>query len=441
MSKPLLIFYSPINTFSGYGARGRDLAYSLIKLKEPEFDVRFISCPWGGCPSGALNPNQLEDKFILDRILPGGQMPKQPDVWIMHTVPNEMQRAGSIYNILITAGMESTICLPEWIEGCNRADLVITSSEHAKKVFESSAFDKTDNRTQQKIDIIKLIKPVKVLFEGLDTKKYHVLDLHSFSMQEHFNLWSMDESFAFLLVGHWLPGELNQDRKNIGGTIRIFLEAFKNKKNAPALVLKVSGGAPSIIDREELLDKIDLIKRSVKATTLPSIYLIHGDLTDDEMNELYAHPKVKAFVLLTKGEGFGRPLLEFSVHQKPIITTAWSGHLDFLTPEFNVLVPGTLEKIHPSAVVKGIFHPESQWFSVNASEAAHAMKDVFENYKNYLEPAKRQAYRSRTEFSIEKMEEKLKEILDTNIPKVSVPISIKLPALKKLQIPEELKQQ
>ena len=440
MSKPLLIFYSPITIFCGYGARGRDLARSLIKLKEPEFEVRFIACPWGGCPTGALDSAVPDDKILLDRILPGGQMPKQPDIWIMHTVPNEMQRVGSIYNILITAGMESTICLPEWIDGCNRADLVITSSEHAKKVFESSVFEKTDNRTGQKLEPTKITKPIKVLFEGLDTKTYFKSPNPPFET-DPFDLSSIKEEFAFLSVGHWLPGDINQDRKNLSGLIKIFLEAFKNKNKAPALILKISGGAPSVIDREELLDRIDLIKRSVKANTLPSIYLLHGELTDAEMNSLYANPKIKSFALLTKGEGFGRPFLEFSVHQKPIITTAWSGHLDFLSPEFNVLVSGTLEKIHPSAVVKNLFHPESQWFSVNASEAAHAMKDVYENYKNYLEGAKRQAYRSRTEFSIEKMEEKLKEILDSNVPKVSVPISIKLPALKKLQIPEELKQQ
>jgi len=432
MPKPLLVLYSPINVFSGYSSRGRELAHSLVKLKEPEFDVRFIACNWGACPHGALDASNPQDKILLDRILPNGQLPYHPSVWIMHTVPSEMQRVGSVYNILVTAGMESTICLPEWVEGCNRADLVIVSSEHAKTVFEQSTFQKKDDRTGQPLELTKLSKPIKVLFEGLNTDVYK-------KTTGTFNLDQVEESFAFLLVGHWLQGEMNADRKGISTAIKIFLEAFKNKKNAPALIMKVSGGAPSIIDREDLLDKIDAIKRTVKATTLPSIYLIHGELTDTEMNDLYAHPKIKSMILFTKGEGFGRPLLEFSVHAKPIITSKWSGHLDFLTPEFNLLIPGTLEKIHPSAIVKNIFHPDSQWFSVNASDAAHAMRDVFEHYDKYLEPAKRQAYRSRTEFSLDKMTQSLKDILDASLPKMSVPISIKLPVLKKLEIPEELK--
>lgn len=435
MSKPLLIMYSPLSTFSGYGSRGRDLAHSLIKVKEPEFDVRFIACNWGACPHGALDKDNVKDKLLLDRILPGGQFPKQPDVWIMHTVPNEMQRIGSVYNILVTAGMESTICLPEWIDGCNRADLVITSSEHAKTVFESSTFDKVDNRTGQKLEPTKLTKPVSVLFEGVDTKLYQPLKM---DMGDPFPL-DIKEEFAYLCVGHWLPGDFGQDRKNISGLIRIFFESFKNKAKTPALILKTSAGTPSIIDREEILDRIELIRKSVKANTYPPIYLIHGELTDHEINALYSHPKIKAFVLLTRGEGFGRPLLEFSAHKKPIITTAWSGHLDFLSPEFTVLVGGVVEKIHSSAVVKNIFHPESGWFSVNASEASHAMKDMYEHYDKYLENAKRQAYKSRTEFSLEKMDDKLREILDARLPKLSIPISIKLPALKKLEIPAELK--
>ena len=51
-----------------------------------------------------------------------------------------------------------------------------------------------------------------------------------------------------------------------------------------------------------------------------------------EMNSIYNHSKVKAMVSLTKGEGFGRPLLEFSLSQKPLIVSGWSGHMDFLPP-------------------------------------------------------------------------------------------------------------
>jgi len=90
--------------------------------------------------------------------------------------------------------------------------------------------------------------------------------------------------------------------------IKAFLEVFKKKKNKPALILKVSQGATSILDRDKILKKIDDVRRSVVGSELPNIYLIHGDLSDKEINAIYNHKKVKAMINLTKGEGFGRPL-------------------------------------------------------------------------------------------------------------------------------------
>lgn len=423
-NKPLLVLYAPLNVFAGYGARGRDLAKALIKLKEPEYDVRFIACNWGNLRHGALDLNDPLDVAILDRVFSGGQLTKQPDVWIMCTVPNEMQKVGSKYNIIITAGVETHIATPEFIEGCNKADLVLTSSNFGKHVLEHSTYDNIDNNTKQVVGKLALTSKIDVLFEGLDTTKYKK------ESSGEFYLEGVQEEFAFLTVGHWIEGELFHDRKNIATLIKVFLETFKNKPKAPALILKAAAGSPSVMAREHLLDKIELIRKEVKATTLPNIYLLHGDVSDEEINALYAHPKVKAFVLLSN-EGFGRPLLEFSVHQKPIICSNYSGHTDFLNPDFTVQVGGSMHQVHPSMLQKNIIPANGVWYYPNPAEASAAMKDVYDNYKNYLEGAKRQAYHSRTAFSMEKMEERLKEILDANIPKPSQPISIKLPVLNR----------
>jgi ligand-binding sensor protein len=72
---------------------------------------------------------------------------------------------------------------------------------------------------------------------------------------------------------------------------------------------------------------------------------MHGDFEDEEMNELYNHPKVKAHVTFTHGEGFGRPLLEASLTGKPVIYSAWSGHLDFLPPSLSTALEGSLVKV------------------------------------------------------------------------------------------------
>jgi hypothetical protein len=204
----------------------------------------------------------------------------------------------------------------------------------------------------------------------------------------------------------------------------------------PALILKVSGAGASYMDREDMLNRIAQIRASVNSNNIPNIYLLHGEFSDQEISQLYSHPKVKAMVSLTKGEGFGRPLLEFSLIKKPIITTNWSGHTDFLSPEFVTMINGELKNVHPTAVVPNMILAESQWFSPDHGQIGFYLKDVFENYKKYTEGAKRQAFRSRTEFSFDKMKEKLGELLSKNIPEFPSHVQIKLPTLKKIELPK-----
>ena len=142
-NKPLLVFYGPVDCYAGYGARSRDIVKALIK--SDKYEVKIISCNWGQTPHDFLDPNNEEHKQILDCIIPN--MLRQPDIWVMNTIPPEMQKVGK-YNILITAGIETTLVDPSWIEGCNRADLVLVSSEHAKKIFQDSSYEKRNNQTQ-----------------------------------------------------------------------------------------------------------------------------------------------------------------------------------------------------------------------------------------------------------------------------------------------------
>jgi len=170
---------------------------------------------------------------------------------------------------------------------------------------------------------------------------------------------------------------LGEDRKNVGLLIKLFLELFKNKKNTPALILKTSTVSASYTDRKEILKRIDAIKKTVVANTLPNIYLLHGEFTDDEINNLYNHPKVKCMVSLTKGEGWGRTFAD-------------------------------------------------------VQQASNLILDMFDNYKKYIELAKRQGYHTRNNFSFENMKDKLKSILDA-IPTPVKQIQLTLPKLKKIE--------
>ena len=419
MNKIKVVVSCPIDTYSGYGARSRDLVRALVQTQK--YDVKVLAQRWGNTRTGYLaDHNEIELRSL---VVPN--LTVKPDVWIQITVPNEFQPIGE-YNIGVTAGIETTLCDASWIQGCNRMDLILTSSNHSKKVFETSSFNIEDQNTVT--GILKLTKPVEVLFEGVDLEKYYKTGTDK-NKEVTQQLDSIQESFCYLFVGHWLQGDLGQDRKNIGYMIQMFLETFANKKQAPALILKTQSANASALDQDKVLETIDKIRKQVKGD-LPNIYLLHGEITDEEINQLYNHPKVKAMISLTKGEGFGRPLLEFSVVNKPLIVSNWSGHKDFLSEEFNIMIGGMLTKVHPSAAVKNVILTEAEWFTPSGKEVSFALKDVHTNYKKYAEQAKRQGYRSRTEFSYEKMVTQLDLILSKSLPAFAKEVQLSLPALK-----------
>jgi hypothetical protein len=426
--KPLFIISCPFDTYSGYGARSRDLVKAIIETDK--YEVMLLSQRWGNTPFGFCDDNP-EWGFLKNHALSTPQLPKQPEIWMQITVPNEFQPVGK-FNIGVTAGIESTICPPDWIDGVNRMDLTLVSSNHTKKVFEESKFEiknKETNITERKVE---LTKPVEVLFEGADLNIYKTIESH---LVKNINLDSIKEKFAYLFVGHWMQGDVGEDRKNVGLLIKAFYETFKNKMNKPALILKTSQVSSSYYDREEILKKIKLIQKSVNSKNLPNIYLLHGDFSDEEMNELYNHSKVKAMISLTKGEGYGRPLLEFTLSKKPLVTTGWSGQLDFLDPKLTSLIGGQLTNVHPSTQNQFLL-PESQWFSPDHGQVGFYLRDVFENYKNYTDRAKRQAFKSKNEFSYDKMKEQIDNILTKAIPEFPQEVKLALPQLKKIELPK-----
>jgi glycosyltransferase involved in cell wall biosynthesis len=430
--KQYVVISCPIDTYSGYGSRARDFVKATVEAKKDEWDVWVMPQRWGETPWGYIQDHKEEWGWLEPKMLPFQQpLNQKPDVWMQITIPNEFQPIGN-YNIGVTAGIETTLCHPSWIDGINRMDLTLVSSVHAKKVFEATQAEER-NPNGQVTRKIQIEKPVEVLFEGVDLNTYFEINNDDLPETDLItSLDNIDENFAFLFVGHWLQGEFGQDRKNVGQTIKVFLETFKNKHNAPALILKTAVHNGSIMDHTEVLNKINSIKSTVKAKKLPNIYLIHGELEEEDMNHLYNHPKVKAMVNFTKGEGFGRPLLEFSVFKKPIIASGWSGHVDFLNREFVSLIEGRLQPIHQSAVVENILIKESSWFEIDPVSASQKMVDVWTNYKKYEVGSKRQSHFVKSTFSFEKMVEKVSEYYNKYVketPKLVLPT---LPKLTKI---------
>tara|TARA_B110000977_G_scaffold195835_1_gene275042 strand:- start:1873 stop:3150 length:1278 start_codon:yes stop_codon:yes gene_type:complete len=419
MSKPVFVISSAFDTYSGYGARARDIIKVLIELDR--YDIQLLPQRWGDTPLDFCK-NHSEWNYLLKHVIP---MPlrSKPDIWMQMTIPPEYQAVGK-YNIGCTAGIESTGCDASWIEGMNRMDMNLVSSEHSKEIFSKIKFEKKDKNTHQNLGTIGLEKPIEVVFEGVDINVYK----HIESKEITLDLKQIKESFCFLFVGHWMQGDIGHDRKNVGLVVKYFFDAFKGKKNTPALILKVSNGRNSYMSREVILDKILAIKKLYKNTTLPNVYILNGGLSDENMNQLYNHPKIKAMVSFTKGEGYGRPLAEFGTSKKPIISSGWSGQLDFLNPENTTLLPGALENVHPSAANQWLLK-ETQWFQVSSKHAVSAYTDVYKNYKTFIEGSRKQGHYIKTNFSRENMKGVVTEILDKNIPDFPKQVQLKLPKL------------
>ena len=422
--KPICIISCPIDTFSGYGARSRDFVRALIQSKGEEWEILILPQRWGDCPWNFIpQDDPLKQRFI-------NQVNQQPDIWMQITIPNEFQPVGK-YNIGITAGIETTIFPINFIEGMNKMDLNLVSSEHSKAIALNSSFEKKDKNTDKVVEIIKLSKPIKVLFEGLDLNIYNKINKPKSTI-----LKDISEDFCFLFTGHWLNGNFGEDRKNIATLIKSFLETFNTpSRKKPALILKTNSVNYSLLDRENIIKYIQRIKLQVKGK-LPNIYVLHGEMTDKEMNLLNNDPKIKSFVSFTKGEGFGRPLLESSITGKPIITTNWSGHVDFLKPDFNILIGGELKEVHRSAANDWLLK-DSQWFNINTNIANKAIKDVFKNYKKYWDRSRQQTQYIKDNWSFDKMVEKLNNLLP--IIKASPQHQeLKLPKLKKIEKNKQL---
>lgn len=418
MKKISCVVSCPISTYSGYGGRSRDFVRALVE-SYPDWDIKILSQRWGKTRMSYLEDSN--DTFFRPLIIPN--LTYNPDVWIQITVPNEFRKLGQL-SIGVTAGIETTACHHSWIEGLNNMDLVLVSSEHAKSSLTGVQYEVKDQKTNQVKGHLQATKPVEVLFEGIDTSIYKVID----DSNNQLDLSSIEENFCFLTIGHWMQGDLGQDRKNIGYTIKAFLETFKNKDSQPALILKTLQATSSIMDKYQVMDKIDAIRRTVKGK-LPNIYLLHGDMSDKEINELYNHPKVKCLISLTKGEGYGRPLAEFASIGKPIIASNWSGHTDFLKTDLSLMIGGTLENVHPSAAVKDMILLESKWFKPNDMEVGEVLRKVFKEYKSFTGKSKEQANYILSDFTYDKMKQRLVKILNPHVDKIPRQVELQLPKI------------
>jgi len=397
MKKKVLV-EGPVLSQSGYGEHARFVLRSL-RTQEDVFDIYAMPLNWG--QTSWLFEENEERKWIdsiINKTIHYVQQQGQFDIYCHVGIPNELKRKAPV-TIEITAGIETTKVAPEWIDVCNReCDKIITVSQHSKEVFENTTWKAQDQFGRQLE--LKLNVPVEVV--GYPIKEFKQFDNHK-------EWLPLDYDFNFLCVAQWGP------RKNLHNTIGWFLEEFKNDN--VGLVCKVNHSNNSLLDRTACENTLQALLKGFPDRKC-KIYLVHGDMTEDEVHNLYVHPQIKAIINFAHGEGFGLPLFEAAYCGLPVITVDYSGQKDFLYIELEgkkkksfTNVSYDLKKIQPEATWNGVLHTESEWAFVKPFGAKSAMRELYKDYGRFKGQAKRLKQYILDNFSEEKMYNKMSKLI------------------------------
>lgn len=162
-------------------------------------------------------------------------------------------------------------------------------------------------------------------------------------------------------------------RKNPMGAVEAFRRAFPRPSGGTMLVVKMS--APRL--KEEETGAVEAI-RGLAAET-PGVLLIESDLSYEDLLSLYASADV--FVSLPRAEGLGMLVIEGMALGKPVISTAWSGTMDFTTPGNSCLVPFALVPVEGSQIqYSSLFVGRRVWWAEpDLDEAARWMRRLAED--------------------------------------------------------------
>lgn len=414
--KKKILLKGPLLTRSGYGEQSR-FALRALRSRSDTFDVYIQPLNWG--VTSWLIENDEERRWIdqaIEKTIGFIQQGGQFDMSLQITIPNEWEKIAPV-NIGYTAGIEATKVSPQWLEKCNIMDKIITISNFSKSAFEQTSYEAVEQQTGRKMEL-KNNTPLSVV--NYPAKNYK--DLPSLDL-------NLEYDFNFLIVAQFGV------RKNLENTIKWFIEEFKNDE--VGLVVKTNLAKNCLMDRESVLQKMKNLVNKTEDTKC-KVYLLHGDMTDEEIHSLYKHSKLKAMVSLPHGEGFGLPMFEAAYSGMPIVATGWSGQLDYLIDEnkkeqfYNVSYD--IQPVQKSAVWDGVLIKEAMWSFPRESSAKTQMRRCYEdviNERGFASTSQEYAQKLRDRFSEEKMLALFADEVHKPDPEISEWLS-KLEALEEL---------
>ena len=376
--KKKIIVRGPALSRSGYGEHAR-FTLRMLKQNEDKFDVYIDNVPWG--QTGWIFQDNEERRWmdmIIAKTAIYRQQDGQFDASIQVTIPNEWEKMAPI-NIGVTAGIETTKVAPQWVEKSFLMDKIITVSNHSKSIYENTSYEAQNNNTGEVIKDFKCRTPIEVVQYPVRKHKPANINL------------DFETDFNFLAVAQIGP------RKNIDNTVAWFVEEFIDQP--VGLVLKIFIKNNSIIDKQHAEKHVrEILKRYPQRQC--KIYLLHGDISDEEMTGLYSHPKIKALVTLTHGEGFGLPIFEAAYNGLPVIAPDWSGHLDFLykpteskkgkikNKAYFAKVDYDIGPIPKEVVWEGVLTKESMWCYPKQGSYKMKLREVYKDHSRFKSQAK-----------------------------------------------------
>jgi glycosyltransferase involved in cell wall biosynthesis len=177
------------------------------------------------------------------------------------------------------------------------------------------------------------------------------------------------------------------ERKNPDAAIRAFLEAFPTGAESVGLVIKTLNGEH---------DPAGWARVTSLASTDSRIQIINREFTRLEVTSLIG--ACDCYVSLHRSEGFGRGLAEAMLLEKPVITTSYSGNMDFCSAETTFLVDYDLVPVREHDYIGT---KNQVWADAKVGHAAEVMRTVYGNKELRERVARQGAAMIRAKYSPE----------------------------------------
>ncbi|MAE82020.1 MAG: hypothetical protein CMB80_04745 [Flammeovirgaceae bacterium] len=377
-----ILLKGPLLTCSGYGEQSR-FALRALMSRPDLFEIFIQPLQWG--QTSWLSDLDAERAWIdqvIEKTIGYVQQGGTFDIALQITIPNEWQKIGTT-NIGYTAGIETTKVTPQWIEIGNQIEKIVVVSNHSKNVYANTSYVREDDqagRGMQPGELDHLGKenlgPALELMTEVVAVNYPVKEYENTKEIE----LNLEYDFNFLTVAQMGP------RKNLLNSIKWFVEEFRDEE--VGLVVKTNRSKNCVLDREFVFNELGNFTKSLGERKC-KIYILHGDMSEEEMHALYVHPKLKAFVTFTHGEGFGLPIFEAAYSGMPVVSTGWSGQMDFLVDEhreehfYNVSFD--IQPIPPEIEWEGVITKESMWAYPREQSAKEQMRCCYEDIVSNVE--------------------------------------------------------